>query len=121
MVCDDTTYDERARVVTCVAWGEGDVYCGQRVVAQSVKAYGTPLRSVVQSNGMLCGAGVGAGCTGRGVVCCVWHYDALWCTGRGVVCCVLNYDALWCTGRGVVCCVLNYDTLWCEQLQYSCR
>ena len=42
VVCDDTTYGERARVVTCVEWGEGDVYCGQRVVAQYVKAYGTP-------------------------------------------------------------------------------
>ena len=42
MVCDDTTYGERARVVTCVEWGEGDVYCGQRAVAQYVKAYGTP-------------------------------------------------------------------------------
>ena len=38
VVCDDTTYGERACVVTCVEWGEGDVYCGQRVVAQ----YGTP-------------------------------------------------------------------------------
>ena len=90
------------------------------------------LRDVAWCRAMACCVvqGCGVGCTGHGVVCCVWDYDALWCENiqyGGVAWCavcgiMMPYGVrIYSTGGGVVCCVWDYDALWCENIQYSCR